>query len=442
MWPVSRFLTAFVILTMASHALALDARALIEKAVALIDQGQPALARSYLEPALIAPSLTDSERSRAYYLRGFSYFEQQLYVSARLDYNRSLEFNSDNPGTLVALGRLHLGGLGIKQDPSLAWLLFEKAAELGYRDGKVMAGRALLFGEGVEQNTRSARRWLAEAAAEGDAIAMLHMGLSYRAPYVVETDVDKATAWYKKARAAGSAVALVMLGHMYANGELGQSDETAAFALFKEAADLGLADGQVRVAHAYLRGTGVKADVGAAREWFEKAGQQGSVDAWVGLGYVYQAGLGVPVDTQKARVWYRKAALTGHVQGAARYVQLLLEIGDLPAHEEAARWLARMVRENRPDAGNDYAWLLATSRHAKVRNAGLAIQFARQAVAAEASASTLDTLAAAYAEAGLYSDAVSTQERALALDDPDLVTFRPEMERRLKAYQTGNPWRE
>ena len=89
MRPVSRFLIAFITLAVASQAVALDARVFIEKAVVLIDQGQPVLARSYLEPALIAPSLDDSERSRAYYLRGYSYFEQQLYVSARLDYNRS-----------------------------------------------------------------------------------------------------------------------------------------------------------------------------------------------------------------------------------------------------------------------------------------------------------------------------------------------------------------
>jgi len=442
MRPVSRFLIAFITLAVASQALALDARILIEKAVALIDQGQPVLARSYLEPALIAPSLDDSERSRAYYLRGYSYFEQQLYVSARLDYNRSLEFNADNPAALVALGRLHSGGLGIKQDASLAWLLFEKAAELGFLEGKVMAGRALLLGEGVERNTRHARRWLAEAAAGGDAIAMLHMGLSYRAPYVAETDVQKATAWYEKARAAGSAVALVMLGHMQTTGELGQADQAAAFNLFKEAADVGLADGQVRVAHAYLRGTGVKVDVDAARGWFEKASQQGSVEAWVGLGYLYHAGLGVSRDIEKAKDWYRKAALTGHGLGVARYVQLLLEIGDLQAHEEAASWLGRMAREKRTNAANDYAWLLATSPHAKVRNAELAVEFAEAAVAAEASVSRLDTLAAAYAEAGQFDVAVATQERALSLNEPEAASFRPEMVRRLKAYQAGNPWRE
>ena len=442
MRPVSRFLIAFITLAVASQAVALDARVFIEKAVVLIDQGQPVLARSYLEPALIAPSLDDSERSRAYYLRGYSYFEQQLYVSARLDYNRSLEFNADNPAALVALGRLHLGGLGIKQDASLAWLLFEKAAELGFLEGKVMAGRSLLLGEGVERNTRHARRWLAEAAADGDPIAMLHMGLSYRTPYVAETDVQKATAWYEKARAAGSAVALVMLGHMQTTGELGQADQAAAFKLFKEAADVGLADGQVRVAHAYLRGTGVKADVGAARAWFEKASQQGSVDGWVGLGYLYHAGLGVPRDFEKAKSWYRKAALTGHGLGVARYVQLLLEIGDLQAHEEAANWLGRMAREKRTNAANDYAWLLATSPHAKVRNAELAVEFAEAAVAAEASVSRLDTLAAAYAEAGQFDVAVATQERALALNEPGAASFRPEMVRRLKAYQAGNPWRE
>ena len=442
MWSVVRFLVLPLVLLAPLPARGLDARALIEDAVVLIDRGQPSLARAYLEPALIAPALHNSERSRAYYLRGYSFSEQQLYVSARLDYNRALEFNPDNPGALVALGRLHLAGQGITPDARLAFLLFEKAAGFGHQEGKVLAGRALLLGEGVARDLARARQWLSEAAADGDAIAMLHMGLSYRAPYLTPPDINTAREWYEKARLAGSPEALVILGHMQAAGEMGAVDHSAAFELFKAAADQGLADGQVRVAHAYLRGVGVAANPELARVWFEKAAQQGSVDAWVGLGYLNQAGIAMSPDLDKAKVLYRKAALAGNVQGIARYIQLLLALGEQVAHEEAARWLARLAREKRGGAANDYAWLLATSPHAAVRDGELAVQFASQSVAAEASASHLDTLAAAYAEAGQFADAVVTQEKALGLLDVKADAFRPEMEQRLKTYRAGKPWRE
>ena len=89
----------------------IDSRANVERAVALIDQDAYVLARSYLAPALIDPRLTPGERSRAYYLRGYSFFAQAFYVSASKDYYRALEFNPDNPAVLAALGNLHQRGL-------------------------------------------------------------------------------------------------------------------------------------------------------------------------------------------------------------------------------------------------------------------------------------------------------------------------------------------
>jgi len=84
------------------------------------------------------------------------------------------------------------------------------------------------------------------------------------------------------------------------------------------------------------------------------------------------------------------------------------------------------------------AWILATAPDANIRNGTLAIDLAGRAMALSngSSPDVLDTLAAAYAEAGRFSDAVSTGERALALAQgrQDLA---PAVEFRLGLYRSG-----
>jgi hypothetical protein len=54
--------------------------------------------------------------------------------------------------------------------------------------------------------------------------------------------------------------------------------------------------------------------------------------------------------------------------------------------------------------------------------------------------SYLDTLAAAYAEAGQYAKAVSALEDAIALEYDD--TRKKDYASKLRLYQSGSPYRE
>jgi Flp pilus assembly protein TadD len=60
------------------------------------------------------------------------------------------------------------------------------------------------------------------------------------------------------------------------------------------------------------------------------------------------------------------------------------------------------------------------------------------------SAAITDTLAAAYADAGRYAEAVATQHQAIALAEaePQPAEVLAEMRERLARYQEGKPWRE
>jgi tetratricopeptide (TPR) repeat protein len=92
---------------------------------------------------------------------------------------------------------------------------------------------------------------------------------------------------------------------------------------------------------------------------------------------------------------------------------------------------------------NDLAWLLATCPDAKLRDGKTAIELATRAceITGRIDAACLDTLAAAYAEAGDFPSAVRAQTEAIGKLSPgnsDAAGFRS----RLRLYETGQPYRE
>ena len=94
---------------------------------------------------------------------------------------------------------------------------------------------------------------------------------------------------------------------------------------------------------------------------------------------------------------------------------------------------------------NQAAWLMATSSDASLRNGKDAVELARRAVriTGESEPTTLATLAAAYAEAGRFADAVQTARYALTLARQqgrlDLVKS---IEEKLPLYESKKPFHE
>ena len=95
-----------------------------------------------------------------------------------------------------------------------------------------------------------------------------------------------------------------------------------------------------------------------------------------------------------------------------------------------------------PDANNQLAWLLAVCPDPKYRNGKRAVRLAQRAVDSEASAHYLDTLAAAYAEAGRFRDAERTQKSVIfLLMKQDQTQGLDRYVKRLTFYQKKRPWR-
>ncbi len=447
---------ALLALSSAQAHARLDPHAAVEKAVELIKAEDYAFARTYLAPALIHPALDPSERSRAYYMRGYSFYAQALYVSARKDYARALEFNADNAAAITGMAGLLFYGQGTGEHRPMAVELFRQAAELGHANAQYHLGYAYLEGLGIEPDLGEAQTWLTQAAEAGNAQAMSHLALSYRAPYSNPPQPGKARAWYEKAHAAGRADALAYIGYMYQEGELGSPEgstedadsnatDTAnmsrALEYFERAAAEGSMLAKVNLGQIYLtRDANPKPD--RAFALFSEAAEAGVPAAQFRLGYLYETGVGVDADADRAEYWYEQAADAGLLSAQLHLVNTLLGQGTETHTAEAIGWLSRAAQADDPAAHNMYAWVLATSRFDTLRDGRTALNHARRAVAQAAKPEYLDTLAAVYAELGQFDDAINTQKAALAASAEAGGPKDDVLSGHLQSYQNGSPWRE
>lgn len=120
----------------------------------------------------------------------------------------------------------------------------------------------------------------------------------------------------------------------------------------------------------------------------------------------------------------------GRTDEAISQLQKVLEIQ--PADKSALKNLAAI------------AWRLATSPDAAQRNGKKAVELARRAneLSLGEDPVVLQTLAAAYAECGDFSEAVATAQRALQIAAAKNDASAGELQAQLKLYQAGSPFRD
>lgn len=140
------------------------------------------------------------------------------------------------------------------------------------------------------------------------------------------------------------------------------------------------------------------------------------------------------------------ASLETRTEAADRtwFARRLIDAGHIRAARdqfEAALALTNDVA----NAANDLAWLLATSGDDALRDGPRAVLYAQRAVAESQarSAGTLDTLAAAYAEAGDFAKAVATARQALEIaTEGGPGGLADDIRSRLILYERREPFRD
>ena len=115
--------------------------------------------------------------------------------------------------------------------------------------------------------------------------------------------------------------------------------------------------------------------------------------------------------------------------------------------DQAIACFRQSVRLNpdQPEICNNLAWTLATHPDPKLRDGNEAVRLAEHACQLSAYRKTImvGTLAAAYAEAGRFSEAVSTAGKSIALAQAGGERQLAERNQQLlELYQAGKPFHE
>jgi serine/threonine protein kinase/lipopolysaccharide biosynthesis regulator YciM len=152
---------------------------------------------------------------------------------------------------------------------------------------------------------------------------------------------------------------------------------------------------------------------------------------------------------EEAMILYRRHAdwPAGERRHALDVLQAVLrDLRDFRAIEalrpERMELLRAAAEKDDVVALNDLAWLLATSTDPAQRDGGSAVGFAEKAVAntQRKDPGILDTLAAAYAEAGEFAKAANVQREAIDLCKDEKT--KNDLAVRLKLYESNTPFRE
>ena len=171
--------------------------------------------------------------------------------------------------------------------------------------------------------------------------------------------------------------------------------------------------------------------------------------AWAGGLDDFDAGLAAAKggDYDKAIRLYTKAIESGELSRenlSIAYYNRGIAWGKKGDYGKAIADFSKAI-ELDPKHANAYtglAWLMATCPESRYRNGKRAVELAEKAVALRDDANFLDTLAAAYAEARRFQEAIKTQARAITkLKQEGGTKDLPEFEEHLASYKTGKPWR-
>ncbi len=138
----------------------------------------------------------------------------------------------------------------------------------------------------------------------------------------------------------------------------------------------------------------------------------------------------------------RKILGENHQLAVSALADLAWVLADEDRPAEAAALFREGAETGNPEAMDTFAWFLATCEDPNVRDGSNAVRVAEKAVTAtgRGNPSYLDTLAAAFAASGQFTNAIRFQQEAIALLQGQAE--KEDYSSRLKLYQSGSPYRD
>lgn len=177
------------------------------------------------------------------------------------------------------LGWSYYNGKGTNQIDPLAFIWFQRAAELGNVPAQAYLGDCYEFGHGTTIDLKKSFHWYLEAAKGGDARSQFNVGVSYHYGKQIPVDCFEAANWYRRSADQGYASAQLNLGVLYSEGKGVPKNAVEAVKWFQKAADQGKLTAMSNLGKCYFYGDGVPKDLIRARQYLQKASSQGESDA-------------------------------------------------------------------------------------------------------------------------------------------------------------------
>ena len=254
----------------------------------------------------------------------------------------------------VALGKMHVLGLGVPEDSREAVRWYRKAAEQDFAPGQTALAFSYLTGSGVAEDAGEAAKWFQRAAVQGFADAQVHLARQHEDGNGVSQDYAETVTWNRLAAEQGHILGLANLAGVYYRGQGVPRDYPEAVKWYRAASEKGDAHSRFQLATLYWQGRGVAKDYGEAVSWWQKAAEQGHGASQLNLGAAYGAGQGVTVNDVQAYKWFTLAASAGTEaadQNRARVAEDMTEIQIEEATRLAAEWSAAFETRKSTDCG-------------------------------------------------------------------------------------------
>lgn len=189
----------------------------------------------------------------------------------------------------------------------------ERAKELYLELASEGNGAAMNNYANLLSDVKEKLEWFMKAVEHGDDYGMWNAGRLYRDGRGTDKNTTKAIEYLTMAANKGNAGAMIDLADIYRLGDGIDADGNLAIQWYEKAAEAGKTEALLEIANIYLDGKIVGQDADKAIAYLKKADGEGNTEAEYKLATIYEYGDGVPKDLHRAISWYRKAANKKHL---------------------------------------------------------------------------------------------------------------------------------